>query len=166
MSTVMNTNESKPGRKKKVTLVTAGLLVIGAGAAIAYWTVGGSGTGTAATGTSEDIAVVQTTVVAPMYPGDTPQTLAGNFTNANEGPVYVGTVTAAIASVVDSDGTPVVGCDATDYTLAAPAMTVDAEVPVGTGTGAWSGATIQFNDKATNQDACKGATVNLAYTVS
>jgi len=46
-------------------------------------------------------------------------------------------------------------------------MTVNAEVASGTGVGAWTGATIKFNDKAgTNQDACKGATVNLAYTVN
>jgi len=58
-----------------------------------------------------------------------------------------------------------VGCDATDYTLAGAAMAKNAEVPADD-TGTWTGATIKFNNKATNQDACKGATVNLAYTVS
>lgn len=167
MRTVLNTNESRPGRKKKVALVTAALLAVGVGAAIAYWTIGGSGTGTAATGTSENITVLQTTVVTPMYPGDTAQTLEGNFDNTtNEGPVYVGTVTATIDSVVGLDSMPVVGCDATDYILTGAAMTVNAEVPVGAAQGAWNGATIQFNDKLTNQDACKGATVNLAYAIS
>jgi hypothetical protein len=46
-------------------------------------------------------------------------------------------------------------------------MTVSAEVAVGTAKGAWTGATLKFNDKTTtNQDACKGATVNLSYTIS
>jgi len=46
-------------------------------------------------------------------------------------------------------------------------MTVAAEVPAGTAQGSWTGATIQFkNDPAVNQDACKGATVNLAYAIS
>ena len=45
-------------------------------------------------------------------------------------------------------------------------MTVSAEVPAGTVQGAWTGATIKFNNKsAVNQDACKGATVTLAYTI-
>ncbi len=58
-------------------------------------------------------------------------------------------------------------CDATDYTLANAAMTVGAQVPAGTGVGAWTGATIQFNNKGgSNQDQCKGATVNLAYAIS
>jgi hypothetical protein len=100
-----------------------------------------------------------------MAPGDTAQTLSGNFTNTNSGPVYVASVTASISSVTFG-GVPAVGCDATDYTLANPIMTVGAQVPAGTAQGAWTGATIQFNNKATNQDACKGATVNLAYTIS
>ena len=40
-------------------------------------------------------------------------------------------------------------------------MTVGAEVAAGSAKGAWTGATIKFNNKATNQDQCKGATVNL-----
>lgn len=43
-------------------------------------------------------------------------------------------------------------------------MTVNAEVPAGTAKGAWTGATIKLNNKATSQDACKGATVNLTYS--
>lgn len=166
MSTVMNKSASTSGRKKRVALVTAALLIVSAGAAFAYWTVGGSGTGTAATGTSTDIVVVQTSVVTDMYPGDTAQTLSGTFTNNNTGPIYVGTVTASIDTVDKAGDAPAGTCDATDYTLADAAMTVDAEVPAGSDAGAWTGATIKFNDKATNQDACKGATVNLAYTMS
>jgi hypothetical protein len=153
-------------RKRKTALVTLALMLVGAGGAFAYWTVGGSGTGTATTGTVADITVVQTSTVSGMAPGDSAQTLSGNFDNPNTGPVYVATVTASISSVTDASGDPVVGCDKTDYTLANAAMTVAAEIPAGTAQGAWTGATIKFNNKATNQDACKGATVNLAYAVS
>jgi hypothetical protein len=45
-------------------------------------------------------------------------------------------------------------------------MTVNAEVASGNAKGSWTGATIKFNNKASNQDQCKGATVNLAYTIS
>jgi len=152
--------------KKAVVLGAILFVIIGAGAAYAYWTTGGTGTGTATTATTTDITAVQTSTVTNMQPGDSAQTLSGNFDNGNSGPVYVATVTAAIAGVVDGNGDPVAGCDATDYTLANAVMTVGAEVPAGTGKGSWSGATIKFNDKAaTNQDACKGATVNLTYTI-
>jgi hypothetical protein len=101
-----------------------------------------------------------------MYPGDTAQTISGTFNNTNTGPIQVATVTASIASVTKAGGAPVGTCDATDFTLANAAMTVGTEVPTGSAKGAFTGATIKFNDKGTNQDACKGATVNLAYAIA
>src|SRR4051794_10051762 len=144
-------------RKKKLALMVT-VLVTSAGAAFAYWTAGGSGTGSANTGTSSPITAVQTTTVSAMAPGDAAQPLSGNFNNTNSGPVYVATVTASISSVTTASG--VTGtCDASDYTLTGASMAVGAEVASGTGKGTWTGASIKFNNKATNQDACKSATV-------
>ena len=158
----------KPTKKSAAIMVAAVTVVAAGGAAFAYWTAGGSGTGSATTSAStSNVTVVQTSVVSSMQPGDAAQTLSGNFNNPNSGPAYVGTVTAAIGSVTKDAGAPTGTCDATDYTLAGAAMTVNAEVPAGTAKGSWTGATIKFNNKAgVNQNACKGATVNLTYTVS
>ena len=41
-------------------------------------------------------------------------------------------------------------------------MSVGSDVAAGA-SASFTGATLGFNDKLTNQDACKGATVNLAY---
>lgn len=152
-------------RSRRSLVVGVVLALAVAGAAFAYWTAGGSGTGAAATGTVNNIDVKQTTVVNAMYPGLAAQTLSGNFDNGNPGPVYVGKVVASIASVTT---VPLGGaCDSSDYTLGSPSMTVNAEVPAGTAKGAWTGATIAFNNKpGVNQDACKNATVNLAYTIT
>ncbi len=157
---------AKITKKKKITLLVTALVVLFGGAAYAYWTAGGTGTGTAATGTNVPITVVQTSTVSAMAPGDSAQALSGNFNNSNSGPVYVATVTASISSVDKAVGAPAGTCAASDYTLAGATMTVNAEVPAGLAQGSWSGATIKFNNKAaTNQDACKGATVNLAYLI-
>ena len=155
----------KSNRSRNAIGILAAILLLSAGA-YAYWTIGGGGSGSAATGDVTAITVNQTSVVADMHPGDSPQTLSGTFTNGNDGPVYVGTVTASIASVTKAPGAPDGTCDASDYTLTGAAMAVNAEVAADTDVGAWTGATLQFNNKATNQDACKGATVNLAYTIS
>ncbi|MBA2390354.1 MAG: hypothetical protein H0V67_08870 [Geodermatophilaceae bacterium] len=155
------------GKRTTTILAASAIVLVGAGVAFAYWTAGGSGTGSAATGTSTPIVAVQTSVVTDMAPGDVAQPISGNFNNGNDGPVFVATVTASIATVVKAPGAPAGTCDASDYTLATPVATVNAEVPVGTGVGSWSGATIKFNNKpAVNQDACKGATVNLAYVIA
>jgi hypothetical protein len=152
--------------KRSLLLALVAVLALTAGA-IAYWTAGGSGTGSgSAAGAQTPLTVNQTTTLAAMYPGDTAQTISGNFDNPNSGPIYVGTVTASIASVTKAVGAVAGTCDATDFTLANAAMTVGAEVPSGTAKGSWSGATIKFNNKAANQDQCKGATVSLAYTIS
>ena len=141
---------------KAVVLGLVGLLVVG-GAAFAYWTTTGSGSGSAATGTMVPVTVNQTSTVSALAPGSGTQTVSGNFDNPNTGPVYVAGVTAVVS------GTSKAGCDASDYTIAGTAA-VNAQIQPGSGVGTWSGLTIAFNNKPTNQDACKGATVSLAYT--
>ncbi len=79
--------------------------------------------------------------------------------------MYVASVTASISSVTDANGDPI-DCDSSDYTLAGAVMTVGVEIPSGNAQGAWSGATLAFNNKASDQDACKGAVVHLAYSAS
>lgn len=155
-------------RTKKVTIIAAGAVVLaGTGVAYAYWSAGGSGTGSAATGTNVALVVNQTSSVTSMGPGDTAQTLSGNFTNSNTGPAYVTSVTVSISGVTKAAQAPAGTCSASDYTLANSVMTVGAEVPPGTGQGSWSGASLKFNNSPTvNQDACKGATVALLYTIS
>ena len=126
---------------------------------------GGTGTGSAATGTTAAITVNQTSTVTAMGPGVAAQALSGNFDNPNSGPVYVTTVTAAIGTVT---GGPT--CEATDYTLTNPVSDVNAQVPAGNGVGSWGATdtpTIAFNNKAAeNQDDCKNATVQILYTAS
>jgi hypothetical protein len=153
---------------KKVTaiaIVTA-VLLGGGGAAFAYWTSTGSGTGTGTTGTTVPVTAVQTSTISNIRPGGAPQTLSGNFTNTNTGPVYVTNVVATIGSVTKDAGAVAGTCDATDYVIVGGTMAVGAEVSVGTAQGAWTGATIAFVDKGTNQDQCKLATVTLSYAVN
>jgi len=152
---------------KRRALVLLGVIaaVVVAGAAIAYWTAGGTGDGTAATANpTTQLTVNQTGTLTAMFPGDTPQTLSGDFDNTTGNSVRVDTVTASIASVTPlGAGT----CNTSDYSLTFPVMTVNAEVPNGTSVGNWTGAKIQFNDKpGVNQDGCKGATVNLHYAIA
>lgn len=153
---MMNTN------KKRFTLIaiTVAAVLVGGGIAAAYWTNSGSGSGAAGTGSNVAVTVNQTSTVSGLAPGLPAQALSGNFDNPNAGPVFVAAVTATVT------GTDQPGCGPTDYTIAGTA-TVGAQVAAGTGVGAWSGLTIQFNNKpAVNQDACKTAVVTIAYTSS
>ncbi len=134
------------------------VLAVGA-AAYAYWTVSGSGTGEASTGNVTSITVNQSGSVSGLAPGLPAQALSGTFDNPNGGPVFVASVSAVVS------GTDKSGCTASDYTISGSPATVATQVASGSGVGAWSGISIAFNNKAgTNQDACKGATVSIAYT--
>ena len=151
----------KISRKKKVAGVAfaTAVLMLAGGAAFGYWSITGTGTDTAGTGTVTAIQVNQTSSVSGLAPGLAAQPLSGDFDNPNSGPVYVAAVTAVVT------GTDQVGCDATDYIIAGTA-TVGAQIPSGTSVGSWSGLTIQFNNKVTNQDACKNAIVTISYTAN
>jgi len=154
--------------RKTLAVSTAAVLLTGGGAAYAYWTAGGSGSGTADTATSSSIEVEQTSNISGLRPLGDPQPLSGVFNNVNGSPVFVTSVTVSIGSVTKVAGAPAGPCTAADYTLANTVMSVGAEVPAGSGQGSWSGATIAFNNNRggapVNQDACKGASVLLSYT--
>ncbi len=152
-------------KRRSVGLAVASVLILSAGA-YAYWTAGGSGSGSAAAGTTTPLTVNQTTSLTAMYPGDTAQTISGTFDNGNSGSIHVTTVTAAISGVVKDAGAVAGPCTAADFTLANAAMTVNADVAAGSSVGAWTGATIKFNNTGANQDGCKLATVSLSYTIS
>lgn len=153
--------------KKRTAVIAVGATLAVTAAAFAYWTAGGSGTGSGSAASSASaLTANQTTTLTGMYPGDSAQTISGNFDNPNAASTYVATVTASISSVTKASGAPAGTCDATDFTLASAAMTVGALVPSGTAKGSWTGATIKFNNKGTNQDACQGATVNLSYAIA
>lgn len=157
--------------KKVLAVLTAAALLAGGGTAFAYWTASGSGTGTATTGTNNPITVVQASTVTAMAPGVAAQALSGTFGNTNPGPVFVKTVVATVTGTEKPVGSSNPGCTAADYTIAGTSVVqgaaagVGAQVPVGSA-GTWSGLTIAFNSTASNQDACQGAVVTIAYTTT
>jgi hypothetical protein len=138
--------------------------LMAAATGFAYWTNGGSGAGTGATGTNVAITVTQTTTPSGLYPGGPTAALAGQFNNTNASKVYVNQVSATIASVTGPNITVPNPCTAADYQLNGFPVTVGAEVASGTAQGSWSGASVQLLNASTNQNGCKGATVNLTYT--
>ncbi len=161
---------------KKQTAATAALTVVllgGGTAAYAYWTTTGTGTGAATTSEGAPLLTVeQTTTVTNMFPGDEPQSLVVQVTNDAENSAYVQFV-KGIATVNQASGATG-ACDPTDYSYNG-----DPLPPSGAFTMTWTatdmaagaslstaGDTLKFNNKASNQDGCKDATVTFAYTAS
>jgi hypothetical protein len=140
------------------------LLAIG-GVALAYWTQGGSGSGTASAATPVAITVNQTGSPSGLYPGGPSAALAGTFTNTNASPVTISSVTAAVHAFASHtvDATKP-DCTQADFAIAG---TSGANVvPSGTAVGSWSGLTVRMLDNGLNQDNCKGAAITIDYTAN
>ncbi len=171
MGDTMRTQKKSSSRKKKsAAFVAAGVIGLAtAGGAYAYWTSLGGGTGTATTraGASNVFLVTGGSATA-MYPGDSAQTITATVKNT-------GTENYKIQAVKAYVTTNKADCDGTDYKLNG------AVAPVSEATAASLGVTpvdlapaatttvdytLQFNNKTTNQDACKGATVTINYVAS
>lgn len=144
----------KMTKKNKIAAVaaSAALVAVGGGAAYAYWSTTGSGAGSAAASSGTQPITINVTVDPGVAPG-TPETITYTATNPN------------------SSSTPV--------TLAKPVVTTSnaeclpawfsATAPTGTTTVAGNASkaalgtgTLTLNDDpATNQDACKNATITV-----
>ena len=148
-------------KKKKLLALTAAFVLITGGAAFAYWTSTGTGTGAADTSAGGGVTIVQTAFTADaLYPGGPAVPLTGTFTNANPGPVYVGQVTVAITPAW-SVGTTL-PCTPADFVLVQPTAT-NADVLVDD-TSTWGGASIRMLNTGLNQDNCKNVQPPLDYT--
>jgi hypothetical protein len=150
---------SKKTKRLSVGLGLFLVFALAAGGAYAYWTNNGTGTGSATTASpAAGQLSVSGNAISGLAPGVAAQTLTGSITNNGTNSFQVTGLSAAITSVSAA------GCDATDYTLVQPSISASS-LAAGASTGFTSGS-IAFNNKATNQDACKGATVTITYTVS
>lgn len=155
-------------------VAAAAVIGLGTGTAIAYWSSSGSGTGSATTATGSTVNITDNSSgLTAMYPGDSPQTVTVTVTNnSTTQKAYVAGVTALL-SVTKAGGAPAGTCDASDYLLnGAPgsttpsALTWTGQELNANGGNATATYSLQFNDKTTAQDTCKGASVAITYASS
>jgi len=149
------------GMSRKSVLGALGCVIAltAVGAAIAYFTSSGSGTGSAAVGSSSAVTL-HATISSNLYPGSSsPVTLTVD--NPSSGSQRVGTVTLTSISVdaghsacstTISGGNP-------DFTMLAVA--VNKVFPSGNGQSVTPAGTLTMNETGVNQDACQGATLTL-----
>jgi hypothetical protein len=145
-------------------IAVVALLVISA-VAYAYWTQGGSGSGTASAGTPSAIAINQTGSPSGLYPGGPTAALAGTFTNPNASAVSISSVTAAVHAFA-SHTVDAAKPDCTQADFAIGGTSGANVVPAGTAVGSWSGLTVRLLDNGLNQDNCKGVSITIDYTAN
>lgn len=156
----------KISTKSRVALAGAVVVALaGGGVAYGYWSTNGTADGSAtSTAGAASLTITQTAAPKDLAPGVPAGVIAGTVTNNAAHSAYVHQVTVTIRSVTQAENATGT-CSAADYTLSKAVMDVKAELAQNA-TANFSGATLAFNDTASNQDGCKGAVVNLAYVAS
>jgi hypothetical protein len=142
-------------KKRALVLGLVAALAV-AGAAIAYWTTSGSGTGSGSVKASNGTLVLHGTIEKELTPGSTsPVTFTAD--NENSSSQQVGTVHAVVTNSKEP------GCKSSDFEIA---DTVENQVLAAnsTGTALTKNGSITMKDTAANQDECKSAVITLTLS--
>lgn len=161
---------------KKRLLLTGIAVLVAATAAFAYWTTSGGGSGSATAGTDAGVTI-SGDPAAGLYPGGSKAVTTTISNSSSTQAQYVSNlhVSVGVTKAANVSGT----CDASWFTYKAdsdpatgtganPASNphttgVNTEIAAG-GNTTVAGHVYMSDEAATNQDACKGATVTLTYS--
>ncbi len=156
-------------RKIITVLVAGGIVLGGAGAALAYFTSTGNGTGNATVGASTDwLVTTQAPTGGLLYPGTGTDTVDYTVTNQSTGYQELNGTTAALTTdvgggVYDTTTSAFVdGCLASWFTVTNTTVSGD----VAAAGSLSSNVTIALNDSGTNQDTCENLTPQVTVSAS
>jgi hypothetical protein len=154
-------------RKRKVIAAAgaAGIIVASAGGAFAYWSGNAAGTGEATAATGVSAVVITSDPVTGLVPGGPAANITAYLKNNNPGTVtFNPSSNLVVSGAVDPAHS---GCVfATNFVLTQPTYLVGSSIGPGQLLDT-PGGTIQLVDLPNvDQNACKGATVTLTYSIS
>jgi hypothetical protein len=144
----------KFSKKQYLAAGAAAVLIAGgAGVAFAYWTTGGSGSGSGTVASSNGSLTLHATFdSAVLTPGGSVP-VAYTADNGGSSNLYLSTL--SVDSIATSDAL----CLPADFH--ATAIVAPAEVAAGAGDVSVGSGTLSMDDTDVSQDACKGATVTI-----
>jgi hypothetical protein len=147
-------------KKRAVILGIVAAMAFSA-AAVAYFTTGGSGTGSATVGTSSSALITQTNTLAALYP-TTSQAVNLDIKNTGSGSQFVGAV--HLDSITADAGHS--SCDVSSSGLNAAFTMADVPVNATLAAGATTSkvGSLAMNDTGVIQDSCQGATLTLTFS--
>ncbi len=159
-------------RKVTATVLVVGLVLGGGGVALAYFTSGGTGTGSATVGSTgpTDFAVTQSGPTGTMYPGAAAVPFTVRAQNTGTGDEHVDDITIAVASdpetgyALDTSGDPIDGCQASWFDVDSPVSVGDGGATLSPGDYSDpADSSIGLSESGTDEDACQGVTVGLVF---
>jgi hypothetical protein len=142
-------------KKRTIVALSVVAVLVGAGAAVAYFTASGGGTGSASVGSSSSIGL-SSSAVSGLFPGGADVPVTVHVHNGGSGNQNVGTISGSISDTTTSGGT----CKGSWFQVDPVAYntTVDA------GATADVSTKVRMLDDGTNQDACQGANLTINWS--
>jgi hypothetical protein len=148
--------------RKAVIAGVSTLVLVGGGAALAYFTSQGVGQGTATVADVPDTDVITLAfdgaAISPLYPGGQARTTPITAQHAGSGSLTVENVVLGAVS----NNKP--GCDMDWFEVQ---VTSDGRVAVAPGSPVPVGTlSVRLKESGTNQDACQGAALNISVNTA
>ncbi|MFN2606533.1 MAG: hypothetical protein ABR511_01360 [Acidimicrobiales bacterium] len=160
----MNTKRFFSTKRRMAAAAVGGIALVGSGlGAYAYWTTGGTGTGSATTGTTSDVTVTQLGTISALTPGSPAQPIDFKINNPAATNQYITSVVVSITVPPGTGAGP--ACTTGDFTLVQPTAAYGDLTP-GDHLYQPSGASLALKNTSANQDNCKSATVSLSFTAA
>jgi LPXTG-motif cell wall-anchored protein len=151
-------------RRRRIGMAAVGSLALLAVVSIALGTADTSPAvaACAPSAPANSLTITQTSVISDLAPQGAPVDIRGTVTNNSLEATFIDAVKVSISGVTVAVGASPGSCDASDFVLLDPIMTVGQTLPSG-GTTVFSGASLALADSPWNQDACQRAIIHLSY---
>ncbi|MEV4636403.1 hypothetical protein AB0J80_03530 [Actinoplanes sp. NPDC049548] len=145
-----------------LSVAAAAAVIVNAGAAWAYWKLGGAGTGVAVAGSAVELKLQgRSDEATPLYPGGK-AALTVTVTNQNDFPVKITSISPGGGKVTADSAHRDAGCLETGVVVSRDVLDVSWEVPKNTiGVFTVPGGLRMTNSSDT---ACQGATFTIPVT--
>ena len=155
-------------RRIVIVGATAGAVLLTGGVAFAFWSRTGTTAGAAEVATTaSELTVTQVGTPTGLIPGGSPVGVVAKVDNPSATDIRLTDVTVTVTDVVDAGGTTIgAGCPVTDFAIADNAAYSGELILAGGTSGDETVATIRLLNSPDNQDACKGAIVELSLVAS
>jgi hypothetical protein len=169
--------------KKKAFVVSTLVTLAVTGAALAYFTSTGTGTGSASVGTASNLTVTGTSA-STLYPG-TSSTVSFTVNNTSSGHQRLGSITLTAihactgagsswnGSACSNAGTEQTTCESSDTSASSttdnfsmPVVASNTDFGPGNNQTVTQTGTLAMNDLASSQNSCQGANLTLSFTTS
>jgi hypothetical protein len=152
-------------KKRTLAALSVVAVLVGAGAAIAYFTSSGSGTGQASVGSATAFTVnVASPTGGPLYPGSGSENLSYTVHNGGSGNQNLAGTSAVVnddgSGNITSHGASVAGCKSSWFTATNNPPSLPQNLAGGADSTAGS-VDVTMQDPGVNQDACQGKSPDI-----